>query len=217
MDVSKIPIIINAFNRFTCLRALIDFLEKTIPNDIIILDNNSTYEPLLEYYESKPHEVIRLSQNLGHEALWKSGHLNRFNNSFYVLTDPDIVPIKECPIDFMQYFYNLMQEHPEYKKVGFALKIDDLPDHNPHKGSIITWENQFWKTKVTDKTWKAQIDTTFSLFHPTHPGAWGEAIRTDYPYIARHTDWYIDPNNLTEEEIYYKNTRQGVTHWSSQL
>lgn len=217
MDTSTIPIIINSFNRLSCLKDLVDFLEKTIRNNIIILDNNSTYPPLLEYFENMPHELIRLDKNMGHEALWHSGHIKRFKPSYFVLTDPDVVPVDECPEDFMQYFYNLMQEHPKYKKVGFGLKIDDLPDHNPHKASIISWENQFWQTKVTDKTWRAQIDTTFALFHPSHPGSWGWAIRTDYPYIARHTDWYIDPNNLTEEYIFYKNTRQGVTHWSSKI
>ncbi len=221
MDVNKIPIIINTFNRVTCLKALVNFLEKTIPNDIIFLDNNSTYEPLLEYFELKPHEVIHLDKNLGHQALWTSKLIDRFNKSYYVLTDPDVVPVKECPMSFMQYFYNLMQEHPEYKKVGFGLKIDDLPDYNPHKNSIISWESQYWVTKVTDNvhgiTWRAPIDTTFALFHPTQPGAWGWAIRTDYPYIARHTDWYINPSNLTEEELYYKNTRQGITHWSSKI
>jgi len=217
MDVSTIPIIINSFNRLSCLKDLIDFLERTVKNNIIILDNNSTYPPLLEYFENMTHELIHLDKNMGHEALWNSGHIKRFKTSHYVLTDPDVVPIDECPEDFMQYFYNLMQEHPKYKKVGFALKIDDLPDHNPHKNSIISWETQFWQTKVTDSTWRAQIDTTFSLFHPSHNGAWGWAIRTDSPYIARHTDWYIDPNNLTEEQIFYKNTRQGVTHWSSKI
>lgn len=29
------------------------------------------------------------------------------------------------------------------------------------------------------------------------------AIRTDMPYSARHMPWYLDKNNLSDEEFYY--------------
>ena len=214
MNVKDIPIIINTFNRLTCLRDLINFLETSETTNIIILDNNSTYPPLLEYFETLSYEKIRLNQNLGHEALWKSGHIKRFKRSHYVLTDPDVVPIEECPANFMQHFYNLMQKFPQYKKVGFSLKIDDIPDNFLHKSSVIAWEGQYWKEKVGPYGWKAPIDTTFALFHPSQPGPWEWAIRTGYPYIARHTTWYQDSNNLSDEDKYYNQSVQGVTHWS---
>jgi len=218
MTPNEIPIIINSFNRLTCLKQLIEFfIKKGIQNPVIILDNNSTYEPLIEFYKTLPYEIIYLNTNLGHEALWRSGHINRFNKSYYVLTDPDVVPIDECPPNFMEYFFEIMNKYPTYTKVGFGLKIDDIPDHFPHKHSVQDWESQFWKTKIAEGLWKAQIDTTFALFHPTHKGAWGWAIRTDYPYIARHTTWYLDPNNLQEDEKYYLGIKKTITHWSSQL
>jgi len=218
MNSNEVPIIINAYNRLTCLTQLIDFLQKKeIENPIIILDNKSTYEPLLEYYKTLPYEIIYLDKNLGHEALWKSGHINRFKKGYFVVTDPDVVPVDECPANFMQYFMELMLVHPQYTKVGFGLKIDDIPDYFPHKSSVLSWEAQFWKNKIGDGIWRAQIDTTFALFHPNHKGAWGWAIRTDSPYIARHTTWYLDPNNLPEDEKYYLNVQKTITHWSRQM
>lgn len=218
MNPNEIPIIINCFNRLSCLKQLINFLEKkNIKNPIILLDNKSTYEPLLEYYKSLPYEVIYLNDNLGHEALWISGLIHKFNKNYFVLTDPDVVPIDECPANFMEYFLEVLLAHPEFKKVGFSLKIDDLPDHFPHKQSVIEWEKQFWQTKVGPNLWKSQIDTTFALFHPSHHGAWGWAIRTDYPYTARHTTWYLDPANLPDDERYYLNCKKTITHWSKQL
>ncbi|HWA33283.1 MAG TPA: hypothetical protein VG737_04090, partial [Cyclobacteriaceae bacterium] len=58
-----IPIIINNFNRLTFPVLLIQFLEKCGYNKIVILDNYSTYPPLLEYYRTCPHEVIRSKRN----------------------------------------------------------------------------------------------------------------------------------------------------------
>ena len=41
------------------------------------------------------------------------------------------------------------------------------------------------------------------------------AIRTDFPYIARHLDWYIDSEHLTDEQAYYRlHARPGITSWS---
>ena len=53
-------------------------------------------------------------------------------------------------------------------KVGFALRIDDLPQHYPLKEKVIKWEKQFWTKKVnkTDNIYYAEIDTTFALYKP---------------------------------------------------
>jgi hypothetical protein len=39
----------------------------------IIVDNASTYPPLLSWYETNPCKVIRLSINCGHRAPWEQG------------------------------------------------------------------------------------------------------------------------------------------------
>lgn len=72
----EIPIIINNFNRLTTLCLLIEALEKRGYSNIYIIDNASTYPPLLEYYNKCPYTVFRLTENLGFKALWKS-HLNK--------------------------------------------------------------------------------------------------------------------------------------------
>jgi glycosyltransferase involved in cell wall biosynthesis len=199
------------------LKQLLDFLERTVSNKIIIIDNNSTYQPLLDYLNTSPHEVIKLNRNLGHQAWWLSRHNKRYKGKYYVVTDPDVVPIEECPANFLEHFMDLMNRFPRYKKVGFALKIDDLPDHFPNKQAVIDWERQFWKTKVTEGAYRSQIDTTFALFHPSLQTAWDWAIRTDHPYMARHTTWYLDPNNLPDDEVFYKGVQKTITHWSKGL
>lgn len=217
MNANEIPIFINSCNRLTCLKALVTYLHNTVTNPIIIIDNASTYEPLLEYYKTLSHEIIMLEHNLGHQALWLSKTIRRFHGQYYVLTDPDVVPIEECPADFMQHFLNIMNTHQEYKKVGFGLKIDDIPDHYPQKQAVLDWEKQYWKTKVANVGYRAPIDTTFALHHPTLMTAWNWSVRTDFPYLARHTTWYLDPKNLPDDEEFYRTSQKTLTHWSKTL
>ena len=109
---------------------------------------------------------------------------------------------------------NLMIKYPKYKKVGFSLKLDDIPDHYPHKPSVLSWEEQHWRDRIDNIGYRAPIDTTFALFHPTLMTAWNWSIRTEYPYTARHTTWYLDPNNLPDDELYYRTVNKTLTHWS---
>mgnify|MGYP002241251986 FL=1 len=71
-DAKEIPIIINNFNRLTTLRLLTETLTACGYTNIYILDNASTYPPLLEYYKTCPFTVFHLNQNLGFKALWES-------------------------------------------------------------------------------------------------------------------------------------------------
>lgn len=219
MNADNIPIIINSFNRLGCLKQLIGFIvDKQLPNPVIILDNNSTYEPLLDYYKTLSYEIIMLGKNFGHEALWKSGLYNsRFKKEHYIYTDPDVVPIEECPADLIHHLYNTILRYPQYLKIGMGLKIDDLPDHFPNKPAVIEWESQFWKTLVEPGIYKADTDTTFAIHDPRKNQAWVRSIRTGYPYIARHMTWYLDPTNLPEDELFYKGINKTITHWSGTL
>lgn len=62
VDVKDIPIIINNFNRVTTLSKLITTLEVRGYKNIYIIDNASTYKPLLKYYEDTPYKVFRLKK-----------------------------------------------------------------------------------------------------------------------------------------------------------
>ena len=72
MDYKSIPIIINNYNRLTSLKILISSLEKMGYKNLFIIDNASTYPPLLEYYNTCPYKVFRLNNNVGYLALWKT-------------------------------------------------------------------------------------------------------------------------------------------------
>lgn len=218
----QVPVFINCRDRLTPLTALVDWLERAGIEEIYFLDNESAYGPLLEYYEQTPHTVLRLDQNYGKFALWTApGVLDRAGDRPFVYTDPDVVPVPECPTDAIDRFAELLRAYPGVNKVGFGLRIDDLPDHYFHKDAVIAWERVFWEWPVERGAYYAPIDTTFALHRP-HGSRAREAIRTGPPYVARHDSWYLDFNNLSEEERFYQQHAEestvhspGTSHWGS--
>jgi hypothetical protein len=211
--VTQVPVFINCRDRLTPLLELLDYLERAGCEQIHLLDNDSTYPPLLEYYEQTPHSVIRLGENVHRRTFWENGLLDELGvRGRYVFTDPDLVPIEECPLDAIDYFGEVLDRYPGYEKVGFGLKIDDLPDHFRLKSEVLTWEARFWQRLVAPRLYEARIDTTFALYRgPEHaPEA---AIRTGYPYVVRHTSWYLDSADPPEEHRYYIEHARPTT-WS---
>lgn len=220
MNYKEIPIFIISYNRLNYLKQLISRLEKDEYTNLIIIDNASTDKPLLEFLHSLSHKVHFLDKNYGHLVLWKSKLFDDIiNNNYYVVTDPDILPIDECPSDYVKHFYDIIQCHPEYTKVGFSLKIDDLPEIFRNKYDVIRWESFFYENRLSEDPlmYEADIDTTFALYKPGHPADFLKAIRTGYPYTARHLAWYIDSRMLpTEDKIYFESANlNSVSSWSS--
>lgn len=207
-----IPIIINSRNRVTMLRQLVNWC-KQVTDQIIILDNDSDYEPLLEYYKEIKTEVTVkfLKQNFGSVALYRSGE--NLNHPLFVYTDHDVLPRAECPLDVLEVFKDELLSS-SFNKVGFGLEIRDLPDYYDLKQDVINWESKFWQRRHKDKFFIGMIGHTFALYHHSKP-SWKynkvvECLRTDYPYVARHLPWYVDSQNLDDEQKYYIKTATAV-------
>lgn len=218
-NLKNIPVIINNFNRLTTLKKLIHSLEIRGYYNIKIIDNNSTYPPLIEYYKTVDYKVYRLNKNIGFKALWKTRvfYLHMFD--YFCYTDSDLEIIEECPDDFMKVFYKYLKYNPDVHKIGFSLKIEDLPNHYNKKDEVIEWESKFKKNRVDGNFYIAPIDTTFALYRPfsrkgKRDGSM-KMIRTGFPYEMRHLPWYVNSNDLSQEEIYYLNSVKQPTHWTT--
>ncbi len=216
----KIPIIINSFNRYTYLKQLVDYLDANGYKNIIILDNNSTYQPLLDYYDSSSFQVIRLKENYGHLALWDSGMINSFKNGFFIYTDPDVLPMSDCSTSFIYRFLYILFRFPEYRKVGFGIKIDDLPDSFSAKSNVKLWESKFWSVPIGNDLYKAHIDTTFALYEPfydvdPYSKDFYNALRTGGSLVVQHLPWYVDSSNLSIEDKYYVSTANESATWKN--
>ncbi|WP_188400352.1 glycosyltransferase family 2 protein [Sporomusa sp. GT1] len=211
VDFKNIPIFIISYNRLYDLQQLILRLEKDAYTNIIILDNASTDKELLDYLHNLPYKVHLLNKNFGHRVLWQCGLFNEIiEKNYYVLTDPDIIPVEECPNNYIEHFYNILQLYPQKGKVGFSLKIDDLPDFFVNKYDIIRWESFFYDKELSQNPlfYDADIDTTFALYRPGYPENFYNAIRTGFPYTARHLGWYIDNKKY---EVYFKSANSSFS------
>jgi glycosyltransferase involved in cell wall biosynthesis len=189
-NIKDVPIIINNFNRLTTLKKLIQSLEKRGYFNIKIIDNNSTYPELLDYYNITKYKVYRLNKNIGFKALWKTKVFFQHMFGYFCYTDSDLEIIEECPDDFMTIFCNYLKSNSDVHKIGFSLKIDDLPDSFQRKEEIIAWESKFYEKENEKNMFIAPIDTTFALYRPfsrrgKRDGS-TKMIRTGHPYQMRH-------------------------------
>lgn len=222
LDPKKnIPIIIISFNQLFYLKQLIDFLLQNNFERIVIIDNKSSYLPLLKYYEvlNKDDRItIHYNKvNDGHRVFWKNKEYKRlYGKGYYVITDSDIVPLDECPSNFMDVLIGKLKFYNKKIKVGLSLKIDDIPNHNNNKQTVLDWESKF-QSKNEFGDHDAPIDTTFAIYKPINQFSYYkyyDAVRLAYPFQAKHGGWYINSNNLTEEQLYYSKTANSSSSWN---
>jgi hypothetical protein len=209
----NLPIIINVRDRLSPLVELVDWLERAGQTDIWLVDNASTYSPLVEWLDASPHHVVRTGRNLGHRAPWLSGVVADVGqDSYFVVSDPDVVPDPRCPLDA------LFDRYPDVDKIGFGLCIHDLPDQYRHRDAVVAWESQFWKNKAESGVYRAPIDTTFCLYRPGLGHRDDNALRTSAPYVARHLPWYADSASPTAEDVYYREHADPlISNWDQEV
>jgi SAM-dependent methyltransferase len=214
----SIPIILNNRNRLGSLRRMITWLLAVGCTDIQILDNDSTYPPLLAYYEDLPERVTlhRLGQNIGPWAFWKLA-LHQHLSVPYIVSDADLVPADFCPTDLISRLVSVAHRFPDSVKVAPGLRVDSISPHYAQGDAALQWESQFWWKPVTQGIFAAQVDTTFAIYQPgVDFSIRGENLRLGYPYLLEHTPWQVDDRALSEEESFYRaHTAKTFSHWSS--
>lgn len=217
-------------NRLLPLKKLIEALKSRGYNNIVVIDNMSTYKPLLDWYKEENINVYSCQSNYGHKALeccrtnedqFKEKYLQIIENEYFVYTDSDVVPVDEIPNDFIEDMIDMSKTY-NISKLGLSLKVDDIPDHFSLKKEVIDHENRFFTSGyIEDKRcqiFKAAVDTTFAIHVPGFPSTHSKnAYRTGGNYFARHMPWYYDTNNLPEDEKYYSDNIIRSTYWTVKI
>ena len=168
---------------------------------ITIVDCDSTYGPLIDWYEQEcPCRVIR-EPNLGNRAAWQHIHER---DGFYFESDADL-DFTGVPYDMLIVMRDKLMSSPEHIKVGMSLRLDDLPDESPIATRAQAHEANFWKFPTVDGRWyQADIDTTAAVYRGGKGWCgYGPSLRAAPPYMARHPAWYVTPNNMSEEWRHY--------------
>ena len=210
-----VPIIINSRDRLSGLERLVAWLRAAGYLNIAILDNQSTYPPLVDYLRGIESEVVvlRSPRNLGPRALWSSGLIGMVADVPFIYTDPDVLPVEECPADAAVKLFDLLSMHPHATKAGLGIRIDDIPDTYEHKAEVQAWEANFWRRPLAGNCYDAAVDTTLALYRP---GSWHqlEAVRSGPPYVVRHLPWYADSSMPSPEDRYYADhARSQMSSW----
>jgi SAM-dependent methyltransferase len=215
------PIFIQNFNQLSYLRRLLDWLLGTGYTNICIIDNHSSYVPLLQFYAEAQSRhgihVVRRDRNGTRTTLWDGQYLERFGvTGPFVYTDSDVVPDKSCPADVIARLASYLRKYPHILKAGLGLRIDDLPESYTFRREVAAWERQFWRAPVCRGAVLAQIDTTFALYRPNSQFGIIPALRTGWPYLARHETWYQDSTSLSDEQQYYASEveKTARSNWS---
>lgn len=162
--------------------------------------------PLLEYYQSIETDsrirVARLGENWGHKALWECGILEELDiKTPYAYTDSDVLPIEECPDNFVQELLRILRKYPGIKKAGPGLYLDDLPES---KNDIVDFEEKFYNAPIADDLYYGPIDTTFAVYRNVRKYTSRNAVRARGRIQVRHLSWYYNSfEDMPEDERYY--------------
>lgn len=92
-----------SFNRITVTREMCEYLADNGCEPILI-DNGSSYPPLLEWYKTCPHKVHMMPAGSGHRSLWQSGLINQYPDEHYIVTDHDL-DLSGVPGDFVDVLF----------------------------------------------------------------------------------------------------------------
>ena len=207
------PVMVICRDRVEPLRRLLTWLELEGMTNIHLLDNASTYPPLLELFAETQHSVVRLGRNVGHTSPWLP-ELAHLRSGPFVVTDCDVVPDPDAH-GAIEHFVDLLNRYRSVVKVGFGLHIDDLPDHYERRREVIDWESQFWRRPLVEGVYMATLDTTFALHRPRSPYVLGPALRTGGRFMARHEPWYQDSSDITEDLAYFQARAGSSTTWGA--
>lgn len=196
------PIVINNRDRLTTTKKLVKDLNKLGYTNVIILDNDSSYPPLLQWYEENPCRVVRLLENMGQLAIFNSGLINEWvSGSWIGYTDSDIELNPNTPPDFLQTLQKIGDKYG-VNKVGLALRIDDIPDNTENQRWVKQWEARFWEYMIEPLVFRGEVDTTFGIIKVGQPFQY-HALRVGGDLTCRHIPWYHSFEELDEEETYY--------------
>ncbi len=194
-------IYINNFNLLTWPKKMAEILSDQ-GHDVIFIDNKSTYEPLLEFYDKCPYKIIRLNENVGYTAPWSMNIVD--SSDYYVVTDPDL-NIDLLPEDWDEYCIRGIEKY-KYKKdyfgndiikCGLLLDKKRVPINNPEY-LLISLENE----EINENGYvNKPIDTTFAVYKPGTNNYRAGGITTYHPYFAYHLPWHLVLENKENDKL----------------
>ncbi len=200
-----LKLIINNRDRLGTLQEMVAW-GVAAGHEVIIVDQRSSYPPLLRWLGTFPCQLVR-HENAGPWPDIRTG-LAEFGKPGEVAayTDSDL-DLSQCPRDMLERFADLLDAHPEVRKVGCALRIDDLPD-TPVANHAWKREAEFWPGGFAQTIYEAKIASTLAVYRVgercrSTADLYGPALRVAGNCTARHRPWYYTEHDIPADERYY--------------
>ena len=232
-------IFIMSWNLLESTRKMAEFFVEC-GHEPVIVDNCSTYPPLLKWLETCPYKVVStkgIQLSTFNRFVWEIPGLLDDIENFYGVTDCDL-GFEGVPKDFCEVLSNHIERTPGILKCGLSIRLADLPD-NAYANRYKEAEKNNWSQQDQYGFYGIPVDTTFSVMSKERCNSlekmWrpsGDNVpetfldnsffyrshRSPEPYTVKHIQWYADINNLNDEQIYnLKVTQHGSILYFKQV
>lgn len=215
----RVPLYIPTFNNPTYTINFINQVDELNFSKIIIMDNKSTYPPMLKLLKElqSKYEVIRLDENLGPHLILRNPEYYKSLPDVFALSDPDVEFPKNLPSDFQDSLIEIGKKH-RVGKVGFAIEV---PSENEFLELVVNldgklrnmheWEQQFWENEIArtisgDPIYLTTLDTQFAIYNKEYfnPEERYKALRIGGKYTSKHLGFYKKSIVPKEESDFYR-------------
>jgi hypothetical protein len=191
-------------------------------HEVFVVDQSSEYPPLLDWYATKPCEVIKGRRNGSQYEPWDEGAIDRMIpvGGYYAESDPDL-DLSGVPVGFVEHLVEGFETHRvinvpspniEITKAALSLRLDDVPPGRMRE-IVLGQETYGWLNRVDAGYYFAGTDSTFAVYRKIPPGKryvdWYRSIRSAPPYTARHMPWYVDAARMPEDYSFYLRHSRG--------
>jgi hypothetical protein len=218
-----IPILIPTFNLVSYAKFMVDQLDSYGIDKYIICDNNSTYQPMIDYLDeiSQNKMIVRFTENLGPRVFGERPEFMAILPEYFIVTDPDLIFNPELPKNFISKMKRVIDTY-NVSKAGFAIDIDQTKDKFFNAAQVRIWEGSYWLNKIDlypekDPVYSAPIDTTFCLYKKSifikelmekRKGITAtSAVRIAGRFTCQHMGWWKEQPLTPEEELYYNSSQ----------
>jgi len=207
--MSEVCLFIIAFNNPTYVRDTVNQLLK-YSKKIIIIDNHSTYPPMIDYLQSVDGsvKVLRMDKNYGSVVHLHPVVQSHVSGDVYCVTDPDLRFNKDMPINVIDTLVELTEMY-KVQRAGLALDIThDIRDDVRYSGKLIReWEAPHWQTRIPHPSlilYHAGVDTTFCVVNKKY--SLDNTLRVAGDFTCVHRPWltYWREELPVQELAYYK-------------
>lgn len=180
---------------------------------VVLIDNDSTFPPCVEWLSKCPYKVIHMKRNAGAWAFFITELYQEYRDQHFMISDSD-QDISQLPSDWVEVLMKGLQETDDRVwKSGLSQKVDDLPTTNPYAKEIFAYESAFYSNVNRFGYYKVWMDLGIAIYDRSRRGEfpikeeqWYGAVRSPIPYQSRHLDWYMTPDQFRPEDLYYLNT-----------